>query len=145
MIPFYVMLVGILVARGIGALGWEPLDGWQGATRVGLAVMFFFTGVVHFTRTRADLIRMVPPKFPNPAALVTLTGVAEFAGALGLLVPVLTRWAAYGLILLLFAVFPANAHAAASGHTIGGRPDTPFALRLMLQVLWIWLVWWSVT
>ncbi len=145
MIPFYVMLVGILVARGIGALGWELLDGWQVATRVGLAIMFCFTGAAHFTRTRADLIRMVPPRFLNPAAAVTVTGIAEFAGAVGLLVPGLARWAAYGLILLLFAVFPANAHAAGSGQTIGGRPPTPFPIRLTLQVLWIWLLWYSVT
>jgi uncharacterized membrane protein len=144
-IPFYVMLVGILAARVIGTLGWEPLDGWRAATRVGLALMFCFTAVAHFTRTRADLIRMVPPRFPNPAALVTATGIAEFAGAIGLLIPGLARWAAYGLILLLFVMFPANAHAAGSGHSIGGRPHTAFPIRLLLQVLWIWLLWWSVT
>jgi len=144
MIPFCVMLAAILVARGIGALGVDPLGEWQAATRVGLAVMFLFTGAAHFTRTRADLIRMVPPGLPNPAALVTLTGIAELAGAVGLLVPGLARWAAYGFIAFLFAVYPANAYAAQSGYTIGGRPHTPFVLRLLLQVVWIWLLWWSV-
>ena len=52
MIPFYVMLAAIAVARGAGALAWAPLDDWQAATRVGLAVMFLFTGAAHFDRTR---------------------------------------------------------------------------------------------
>ena len=42
MIPFYVMLAGIAIARTVGALAWAPLDSWRVATRVGLAVMFIF-------------------------------------------------------------------------------------------------------
>jgi uncharacterized membrane protein len=143
MIPFYVMLAGILIARGAGTLGVDALDDWAAATRVGLAVMFVFTGAAHFTRTRNDLIRIVPPRLPRPDLLVTVTGIAELAGAAGLLIPRLVRWAAYGLIVLLVLMFPANIHAARTGHTIGGRPHTPMVLRLPLQLLWIGLVWWS--
>jgi uncharacterized membrane protein len=143
MIPFFVKLAAILLARGAGAIGWEPLDDWQVATRVGLAVMFMFTAAAHFNRMRADLIRMVPPKLPNPGALVTLTGIAELAGAVGLLVPGMARWAAYALIALLIALFPANIHAARSAVTIGGRPATPLVARLPLQLFWIGLLWWS--
>jgi len=143
MIPLSVMLAAILVARGVGALGWEPLDDWRVATRVGLALMFSFTAAAHFNRMRADLIRMVPPQLPNPAALVTLTGFLELAGAAGLLIPGTARWAAYGLIALLVALFPANIHAARAGVSIGGRPATPMVLRLLLQLLWIGLLFWS--
>jgi len=86
---------------------------------------------------------MVPPQFPNPGALVTLTGIAELAGAVGLLVPAVARWAAYGLILLLIALFPANVYASRIGHRIGGRPHTPMVFRLPLQLLWIGLLWWA--
>src|SRR2546426_11262778 len=65
MIPLFVMLV--LVARGVGATGWQPLDDWQVATRVGLAVMFAFTAAAHFNSMRADLIRIGPPRLPHPA------------------------------------------------------------------------------
>jgi uncharacterized membrane protein len=143
-IPFYVMVAGILTARGAGALLWPPLDDWQAATRAGLAILFAFTGAAHFTGTRADLIRMVPPQLPSPAALVTLTGVAELLGAAGLLVPAVQWWAAHALMVLLVAMFPANIHAARSGHTIGGRPHTRMELRLPLQAFWIGLLWWSV-
>lgn len=142
MIPFYVMVAGILIARLVG-LVWPALDEWRIATRVGLAVMFVFTGLAHFGRTRDDLVRMVPPRLPNPSALVTLTGVAELAGAVGLVIPSLARWAAYGLMLLLVAMVPANIYAARIGHTIAGRPHTRMTLRLPLQVLWIALLWWS--
>jgi uncharacterized membrane protein len=142
-IPFYVMLAAIAVARGLGALGWTPLAGWHAATRAGLCVLFLFTGIAHFTRTRNDLVRMVPPQFPNPALLVTLTGLAEIAGAIGLVVPATARVAASALIALLVVMLPANLYAARIGHTIRGRPHTPLIIRVPLQAVWIVLLWWS--
>lgn len=143
MIPFFVMLLAGAAARGIGALGWTPLDDWQAATRVGLAAMFVVTGLAHFGRTRTDLIRMVPPRVPRPALVVALTGFAELAGAAGLLVPALASVTAAALMLLLVLMFPANVYAARTGRTLGGRPPTPLAIRLPLQALWIGLLWWS--
>jgi len=144
MIPFYVMVAAVLIVRILGALVLPAFDDWRAATRLGLAVMFVFTGMAHFTSTRRDLIRMVPPQLQNASALVTLTGVAELAGAVGLAIPWTSRWAAYALIVLLVAMFPANIYAARTGHTIGGRPHTRMSLRLPLQLLWIGLLWWSV-
>jgi len=144
MIPFHVMLVAMLLARGAGALGVELLDDWPSAVRFGLAVMFLFTATAHFNRYRADLIRTVPPGLPSPATLVTLTGLAEFLGALALLIPWTARLAAYGLILLLIVMFSANVHAARRSRAIGGRPPTPLPIRAPLQALWIFLLWWSI-
>ena len=142
MLPFYVMVAGILVARGLGAAGWTPLDDWKIATRCGLSLMFFFTAAAHFSRrTRGDLIRMVPPSLPRPDLAVTLTGIAELAGAAGLLTA-LAPLAAVGLMLLLVAMFPANIHAARIDHRIGGQPHTRMVVRAPLQLLWIGLLWW---
>jgi uncharacterized membrane protein len=143
MIPFCVMLAAMLAARTAGTLGAGFGDDWRSATRIGLAVMFVFTGVAHFNRTRADLIRMVPPQLPRPDLLVTVTGIAELAGAIGLLIPGLRQAAARGLMLLLVAMFPANIHAARTGHSIAGRPHTTMAVRFPLQIFWIGLLWWS--
>jgi uncharacterized membrane protein len=143
MIPFYVMLAAIGVARLLGILIWPALDEWHAATRAGLCIMFLFTGAAHFTATRRDLIGMVPPQLPNPAALVTLTGLAELAGAIGLIVPPVARAAAYALILLLVVMLPANLYAAKIGHTIAGRPHTRLIVRVPLQALWMFLLWWS--
>jgi uncharacterized membrane protein len=144
MIPFYVMLAAILLARLLGATAVPALATWEAATRAGLAVMFFFTAAAHFTRTRADLIRMVLPVLPRPDILVTLTGVLELAGATGLLVPATARGAAFGLIALLVAMLPANIHAARSGGTLRGKSVTPLAIRAPLQLLWIALLAWSI-
>jgi uncharacterized membrane protein len=136
------MLMAILVARALGVVGVEALGSWHAATRAGLAVMFLFTSMAHFNRMRPDLVRMVPKRLPAPAILVTLTGIAELVGAIGLLVQPFSRLAAIGLALLLVALFPANVHAARAGLTLGGRPATPLVLRLPLQVLWIGLLCW---
>jgi hypothetical protein len=69
-ILFYVMIAGIAAARVVGAVGWQALDDWRIATRVGLAVMFIFTGAAHFTGTRADLVRMVLPRQTQDAGLL---------------------------------------------------------------------------
>jgi uncharacterized membrane protein len=137
------MLGGIIAARAAGALGVAAFDSWQVATRAGLALMFVFTGIAHFNRTRADLVRMVPPVLPNPELLVTLSGVAEIAGAVGLLVPVTARLSAWALAALLVSMFPANVYASRTEHTIAGRPHTPMIVRAPLQVFWIALLIWS--
>jgi len=142
-IPLYVMVIAIAAARALGWLGWAALDDWAEATRGGLAVMFVFTAASHFTRTRQDLIRIVPPQLPNPALLVTLTGVAEAVGAVGLVTPGWSRVAGAGLILLLLAMFPANIRAAQAKLTIAGRPAPPLPFRAALQVFWIGLIGWS--
>jgi uncharacterized membrane protein len=145
MIPLIVMALGILISAGLGRLGIEWFASPKTWVRVGLAAMFLFTAVAHFNKMRQDLVKLVPPFFPNPEALVTITGLAEFAGAIGLLMTATAKYAAYGLILLLLAMLPANIYAARQGFTIGGRPATAIGIRVPLQVLWIALLWWSVS
>jgi uncharacterized membrane protein len=114
-----------------------------GALRFALAVMFGFTALSHFLpRTRPDLIRMVPPALPAPGLLVSFTGVLELAGAIGLLLPPLTRLAALALATLLVALFPANFHADRAGLQIAGRRATPLRYRLPLQLFWIACLLW---
>ena len=111
--------------------------GWQTAIRVSLAGMFFLTASAHWGRRRADLIRMVPRRFPRPELLVTVTGVCEILGAIGLLMPGFARPAAIGLTLLLIALFPANVRAAREGMTIGGKPATPLVARSVIQAVFL--------
>lgn len=144
MAPLIVMIISLLVTRSIAITGvWHEADSWTGALRVALATMFVFTAVSHFhPRTRPDLIRIVPPGLPTPALLVTTTGVLEFIGAIGLLLPQVTAAAAYGLIALLVAMFPANVHAARTGLVVAGRRASPLVWRLPLQLFWISALWW---
>ena len=144
MAPLIVMVAVWLVARAIGfSSAWPQADSWSGALRVGLAAMFVFTAVSHFhPRTRPDLIRMVPAGLPAPARLVTATGALELLGAIGLLLPRMAPLAAYGLIALLVAMFPANIHAAREGLMVAGRRAMPVLWRLPLQLFWIAALWW---
>jgi len=144
MAPLIVMLVSWLLAGSIGAVSvWSPADSWSGVLRFALAVMFVFTAGSHFhPRTRPDLIRMVPVSLPAPALLVSATGVFEFVGAIGLLVPRAVTAAASALIALLLAMFPANVHAAREGLVIAGRRAMPLVWRVPLQLFWIAALWW---
>ena len=144
MAPLIVMLAAWLVARSMGATGlWLEADSWSSALRIALAAMLVFTAVSHFhPRTRPDLIRMVPASLPAPALLVTATGVLELIGAIGLLVPQTAPVAAYGLIALLVAMFPADVHAAREGLVIAGRRACRSVWRLPLQLFWIAALWW---
>ncbi|MEU1685643.1 DoxX family membrane protein [Micromonospora sp. NPDC005707] len=137
MAPLIALLAGTAAARLAGLSGVAALDGWHPALRVGLALMFVLTGSAHFLSRRADLIAMVPPRLPRPELLVTLTGVLELLGALGLLLPATARPAAAGLALLMLAMFPANVSAARRGLTLAGRPVTPVGTRTALQVLFV--------
>jgi uncharacterized membrane protein len=113
MAPLITLLAGSIVARILGWAGIDYVDNWIKAIAVGLAAMFVLTGVAHFVPPRrADLIAIVPPWLPAPGLLVTLTGVLEFLGAVGLLVPATRVAAAVCLLLLMVVMFPANIYAA---------------------------------
>ena len=88
---------------------------------------------------------MVCAVLPAPLALVYVSGVFEILGGVGLLVPPVRRWAAYGLIALLVAVFPANLHMAVNAAQFaseGGFPEWMLYARLPMQVLLVvWVAW----
>ena len=113
--------------------------------RIALAAAFAFMGVLHFVPAGARAMRaMIPPPLRRPgwpAALVTITGVCELLGAVGLLAPWDGVRLAAGICLVLFliAVFPANAYAARDPARFG-RVAVPFWPRLGIQILLIALV-----
>jgi uncharacterized membrane protein len=140
--PAVLLIAATLVLRGLGVVGVGAFATWLDSARVALALMFLFTAAAHFNRMKEDLVRMVPPSFPNPRALVLVTGLLEIAGAIGLLVPATQRLAAWGLAILLIALFPANVSAAKRGLTLRGKPVTPLALRLPIQLLFLGVCLW---
>jgi uncharacterized membrane protein len=113
MVPQITLVVVTLAARLAGWLGWNYADSWPAATAAGLAAMFVITGIAHFVQPlRGDMIAIVPPPLPAPGFLVTVTGVLELLGAIGLLIPATRVAAAICLFVLMLAMFPANAYAA---------------------------------
>lgn len=113
MAPLNTLVAASVVARIVGWLGVDYVGSWMKAIAVGLAAMFVLTGVAHFVPPlRRDLIAIVPARLPAPGLLVTATGVLEFLGAVGLLVPATRVAAAVCLLVLMLAMFPANVYAA---------------------------------
>ena len=143
MIPLLVLIAVTLISRCLGVWRIGVLRNWPAALRIGLAVMFCFTGMTHFSDLRDDFIRMVPPLIPFPGEMVVVAGVCEIVGGIGLLIPRVSRFAAYALIVFLIAVFPANIYGSMSGVTLGGDPLTPLWLRTGIQMIFILLLWWS--
>ena len=112
-----------------------------------LGVLFIAQGVNHFVSTDF-LVRIMPPYLPWHYELVLLSGVFEMLGGIGLLIPRLQVAAAWGLIALLVAVFPANVHMALHPEIGAERfPDLPPAVwwwRLPFQaVLIAWAYWFT--
>ena len=137
MIPFFVLLAVFLIARLFGFVGVSYLGFWQHCLRIAVAAMFLLTASAHWGKRRPDLVRMVPPVFPKPELLVTLTGIAELIGAIGILLPSTARFAALSLAVLLLALFPANVYAARHHLTLDGRPVPGLAIRTVLQIIFL--------
>jgi uncharacterized membrane protein len=117
------------------------------ARRIGLwalAAFYVVAGLNHF-RDPAFYLPMMPPFLPWHRELVWLSGVAEVGLGLAVLVPALRRAAAWGLVALLLAVFPANLYVALENVPLGGRAEGLGVwnwVRLPFQALliaWAWL------
>ncbi len=112
-----------------------------------MAPAYVVAGVLHFVVPEL-YVQIVPPIFPAPLALVYLSGLAEIAVGIGLLIPRTRRYAAWATVALLVAIFPANVYMATHGVVIEGMPGggDPSELvrwgRLPLQGVLILLALW---
>jgi len=111
--------------------------------------LYVVAGVLHFVVPEL-YVQIVPPVLPAALALVYLSGLAEVAVGVGLLIPRTRRYAAWATVALLVAIFPANVYMATSGVVVEGMPGggDPSALvrwgRLPLQgVLILWALWYT--
>jgi uncharacterized membrane protein len=110
-------------------------------SRLLLGVAFIGAGVNHFVMP-GPYETIVPPSMKSRArSLVVVSGVAEVAGGLGVLLPWTRRFAGLGLIALLAAVFPANLYMARAPESFRKIPRWALYARLPLQpmmMLWAW-------
>lgn len=108
-----------------------------------MAAFYVLAGLNHF-RDPGFYLPMMPPYLPWHRELVWVSGVAEVGLGLALLVPALRRAAAWGVIALLVAVFPANLHVALADVPLGGRAEGLGVwnwVRLPFQALLIAWAW----
>jgi uncharacterized membrane protein len=108
-----------------------------------LGLFFVVAGVAHFLRPGV-YTRIVPPYLPWPRELVYLSGVCEVALGILVLIPRFTAPAAWGLIALLVAVFPANIYMAQTPGLFPRISPVLLWLRLPLQAVLIgWAYWFT--
>ena len=108
-----------------------------------LAIAFIFAGINHFINTDFYL-SIMPPYLPWHLAAVYLSGIIEIILGIMLLIPKTQKLAAWGIILLLIAVFPANIYMAMNVEKFPQFSPTMIYLRILLQfVLIAWAFWFT--
>lgn len=111
-----------------------------------MAAFYVFAGAMHFIRPDVYL-PMMPPYLPWHTPLILLSGAAEIILGLAILNSRLRPYAAWGIILLLIAVFPANVHIALNNVPLFGNPEGAGIwnwVRLPVQgVLALWAWWYA--
>jgi uncharacterized membrane protein len=120
------------------------------AMRHGMAGGFTFTGIDHFVHAHTRYVPMLPNVLAESGlALVYLSGAAELAGAIGLVLPLATyrrlglpklrKWAGIGLAVLLTFLVVANVNVAVKGSGVQGLEFGAwyYWLRLLFQPVFI--------
>jgi uncharacterized membrane protein len=113
-----------------------------------MGLLYAIAGILHFVAPKA-YERIVPPQFPRPRLLVSLSGIAEIALGIGVLFERTRNASAWGLVALLVAIFPANVYMATSDkfelpEPLADVSDLALWARLPLQaVLVAWALWYT--
>lgn len=106
-----------------------------------LAILMVFAGVMHLV-SPGFFLKIMPPYLPFHLELVYLSGVFEIGLGICLLIPQCSRYAAWGIIALLIAVFPANIYLYQHQEILPASPTVHF-LRLLFQGVLIGVAFWQ--
>ena len=104
-----------------------------------MGTLYILAGLNHF-RVPKTYATIMPPYLPAHYPLIYLTGILEAGLGLLLMFDVTRNFAAWGLMILLVLIFPANIQMTINYWKQGNPNLWITILRLPLQVL---LVWWA--
>lgn len=104
-----------------------------------MALLYLLAGLNHFINP-SPYLEIMPPWLPFHELLVLISGIAEITLALLLLPAATRRFAAWGIILLLVAVFPANIQMSINLYQQSTPRFWGSIVRLPLQLA---LIWWA--
>lgn len=108
-----------------------------------MALLYVFAGLNHFMNPTI-YVKIMPPYLPFPLSLVYISGFFECVLGLLLCIPRFTKVAAWGIIALLIAVFPANIQMALHPELTPGVAYPLLLARLPLQgLLILWAYWFT--
>lgn len=107
------------------------------------AFIFISGGIIHFVKPEVYM-PMMPDYLPAPLFLVYLSGLGELGLGVALLIPRFQRLAAWGLIVLLICVFPANINMAMHPENFPTMSPIALLIRLPIQLVLIaWAYWYT--
>ncbi|WDF61092.1 DoxX family membrane protein [Flavobacterium sp. KACC 22758] len=103
-----------------------------------MAILYILAGFNHF-RNPGMYIKIIPPFFKSPKLINAVSGIAEIVLGILLMFTLTTQYAAWGIIALLIAIFPANLYMFQNEKASFNLPKWILFVRLPLQlVLIIW-------
>ena len=106
-----------------------------------MGMLYIAAGINHFIHP-LFYKKIMPPYLPWHLPLIYVTGILESVLGILLFPPATRRAAAWGIIILLVLIFPANINMMIN-YVREKNPDAWITLlRLPLQVV---LVWWAYT
>lgn len=106
-----------------------------------LAIAMIAIGIAHFVQPK-PFVKIVPKYLPAPLTLVYVSGFFEILGGVGLLIPQTRVWAAWGLIALYIAVFPANVYMLTDNVSFDPKKPIPrWILWARLPFQFVFIAW----
>jgi uncharacterized membrane protein len=106
-----------------------------------MSALYIVAGINHFVMPKFYL-RIMPAYIPWHKTLNILSGIAEILLGIALLFPVTRSLSAWGIMLLLILIFPANIEQVRTKKARMGLPLWVVWIRLPLQfalLYWAWL------
>ncbi len=104
-----------------------------------MALLYIAAGFYHFINPKPYL-QIMPPWLPGHRVLVYISGALEIILGVAILYKPYRKVAAWGIVFLLIAVFPANIQMVVNYYNQNHPRFWGSILRLPLQVL---LIWWA--
>ncbi len=109
--------------------------------RIAMSAMLIFTAIAHFAFTKG-MEMMLPSFIPYKTQVIYLTGIIEFAAAIGILIPAFRTITGFLLIAFFLLILPANVLAAIKNidyqkANFYGNGINYLWFRIPLQVLFI--------
>jgi uncharacterized membrane protein len=138
MFPITMLLAFVVGVFGLASINVIHVTSLEALARIAIGLWFIATAIFVHVITREKTLAMIPPSLPFRQQAVTVTGIFEALGGIGLLIPnpTIQMVSSVGLVLLLIVMFPANIYVAVK------TPSLDHWVRLPFQPLFIiWILW----
>ena len=104
-----------------------------------IALLYVLAGINHFRNPRM-YEKIIPDYLPNKKLINVLSGLIEILLGIFLCIPVLSTFAAWGIIVMLLLFYMTHFYMIQNKNASFGLPNWVLLLRLLLQ---IGLIFWA--